>query len=77
MILLENRGVLPPTTDTFRAFAKCSCPGKDEHLYHEPCAGKYTKRTKSYTWPFTDVIHKAWRNSQLAIHRGIESCEAR
>ena len=25
----------------------------------------------------TDVIHKTWRNSQLEIQRGIESCEAR
>ena len=23
------------------------------------------------------VVHKAWRNSQLEMHRGIESCEAR
>ena len=31
----------------FRAFAKYSCPGMDKHLYHEACAGKYTKRTES------------------------------
>ena len=61
----------------FRAFAKYTCPGKDKHPYHEPCAGKYTKRTENYTWPFTDVIHKAWRDSHLEIQRGIESCEAR
>ena len=60
----------------FRAFAKYSCPGKDKHPYHEPCAGTYTKRTEGYTWPFADVVHKAWGNSQLEIHRGIESCEA-
>ena len=37
----------------------------------------YRKRAESYTWPATDVIHKAWRDSQLEIQRGIESCEAR
>ena len=26
---------------------------------------------------FADVVHKAWKNSQLEINRGIESCEAR
>ena len=61
----------------FRAFAKYSCPGKDRHPYHEPCAGKYTKKTEGYTWPFADIVHKAWKNSQLEINRGIESCEAR
>ena len=61
----------------FRAFAKCPCPCKDKHLYHEPCAGKYTKKTEGYTWPFADVVHKAWKNSQLEINRGIEYCEAR
>ena len=61
----------------FRAFAKYSCPGRDKHPYHEPCAGKYTKRTESYTWPSTDVIHRAWRISHLEIQRGIESCETR
>ena len=50
---------------------------KDKHPYHEPCAGKYTKRTENYTWPFTDIIHKAWRDNHLEIQRGIESCEAR
>ena len=61
----------------FRAFAKYSCPGKDKHPYHEPCAGKYTKKTEGYTWLFADVVHKAWKNSQLEIKRGIESCGAR
>ena len=23
-------------------FAKCSCPCRDKHFYHEPCAEKYT-----------------------------------
>ena len=50
--------------------------GRDKHPYHEPCAGKYTKRTESYAWPFIDVIHKAWRNSHLE-KQSIESCEAR
>ena len=61
----------------FRVCAKYSRPGKDRHPYHEPCAGKCTKKTEGYTWAFADVIHKAWKNSQLEIHRGIESCEAR
>ena len=61
----------------FRAFAKYPCPGKHKHPYHEPCAGKYTKKTEGYTWPFADVVHKAWKNSQIEINRGIESCEAR
>ena len=61
----------------FRAFAKYSCPGKDRHPYHEPCAGKYTKKTEGYTWPFADVVHKAWKNSQIEINRVIESREAR
>ena len=61
----------------FLAFVKYSCPGRDKHPYHEPCAGKYAKRTESYIWPLTDVMHTAWRNSHLEIQRGIESCEAR
>ena len=60
----------------FRAFAKYSCPGKDKHPYHEPCASKYTKKAEGYTWPFADIVHKAWKNSQLEINRGIGSCEA-
>ena len=54
-----------------------SCPGHLKHPRHEPCAGKYTKRSEGYTWPFTDVLHKAWRDSQLEIQRGVESPEAR
>ena len=55
----------------FRAFAKYSCPGKDKHPYREPCAGKYTKRAESYTWPFTDVIHRhgeiaKWRFKEVS-----------
>ena len=61
----------------FRTFSKYSCPGHDKHPYHEPCAGKYTKRSEGYTWPFADVLHKAWRDSQMESQRGIESCEAR
>ena len=62
----------------FRAFAEYSCSGKDKHPYHEPCAGKYTKRTESYTWPFTGVTYsQIWIDSQVEIQRGIESCEAR
>ena len=61
----------------FRAVAEYPCPDKNKHPYVSWAIGKYTKRTESYTWPFIDVIHKAWRDSQLEIQRGIESCEAR
>ena len=61
----------------YRAFSKYSCPGSIKHPHHEPCAGKYTKRSEGYTWPFTDVLHKAWRDSQIEIQRGVESTEAR
>ena len=70
-------GVATNNGHIFRAFAKYSCLGRDRHPYREPCAGKYTKRTESYTWPFINVIHKAWRNSHLEIQRSIESCKAR
>ena len=60
----------------FRAFATCSCLGRDKHPYREPCAWKYTKRTESYTWPFIDVTHKARRNSHLEI-QVYSYCEAR
>ena len=78
MILLRRKpwSVATNNGHIFRAFAKYSCPGKDKHPYHEPCAGKYTKKTEGYTWPFADIVHKAW-NSQIEINRGIESCEAR
>ena len=36
-----------------------------------------TQRKEGYTWPFADVVHKAWKNSQLEINRCIESREAR
>ena len=71
MLLLIRNGHI------FRSFVKYSCPGKERHPYHEPCAGKYTKKAEGYTWLFADVVHKAWKNSQLEINRGIESCEAR
>ena len=79
MILLENHRALLLTMDiyVFRAFAKYSCPGKGRHPYHEPCAGKFAKKAEGYTWPFADIVHKAWQNSQFEINRGIESCEAR
>lgn len=70
-------GVATNSGHVFRAFATYLCSGRDKHPYHEPCAGKYTKRTESDTWPFIDVLHKAWRDSHLEIQRGIESCEAR
>ena len=40
--------------------------------YHEPCAGKYTKRSEGYTWPFPDVVHKAWRETQIEIRGGMK-----
>ena len=76
--LSENPGVSLLTMDIY------SVPLLSAHVlvridtpYHEPSAGKYTEKTEGYTWPFADVVHKAWKNSQLEINRGIESCEAR
>ena len=76
--LSENHGVSLLAMDMYSVpLLSIPCPGKDRHPYHEPCAGKYTKRTEGYTWPFADVVHKAWKNSQLEVNRGIGSCEAR
>ena len=77
MILLENHGVLQPITVIYSVPLLNIHVRVRTHPYHEPCASKYTKKTEGYTWPFADVVHKAWKNSQIEINRGIESCEAR
>ena len=40
-------------------FSACKCPGSREHPRHEPCAGKHTKGTESYTDEMVRLVHKA------------------
>ena len=47
----------------YRAFSAHKCPGPPAHATHQTCEGKYTKRSESYTWPFADLVHKAWLDS--------------
>eukprot|EP00972_Heterocapsa_arctica_P045438 6707624-Heterocapsa_arctica.AAC.1 len=54
----------------------CTCPGGGAHPNHCPCAGKYTRMTEEYTWPMTDLVHSAWRESTYAVNEGIETEEA-
>eukprot|EP00972_Heterocapsa_arctica_P031188 4591212-Heterocapsa_arctica.AAC.1 len=60
----------------WRAMSGCQCPGKAAHPNHQPCAGKYIRMMEEYTWPMTDLVHTAWRESTYALDKGLETSEA-
>jgi hypothetical protein len=55
-----------------------TCPGKQEHPRHSPCAGADTTDTGFYTNQMVDVIHKAFAQhmSQQASPAAAALCEA-
>eukprot|EP00972_Heterocapsa_arctica_P003754 560211-Heterocapsa_arctica.AAC.1 len=70
-IIATNDGYL------WRAINRRQCPGKFRHPIRQRLEGKYTRISEEYTWPMTDQVHSAWRESTYALDKGLETTEAK